>query len=90
MPKKAMISRLVTLKPYHAIQVINKTCNMSGVPLIIQTKPLQKPLTGKNFEREPKEMASPNGKEIKRVMANSKTVLPNPLINLLNNTSKVM
>ena len=57
---------------------------------MIHTKPLQKPLAGKNFDLEPKDINSPNGKEIKRVMANSSTVLPNPLINLLNNISVVI
>ena len=80
--KKEVMSELPILKTYQGIRVTARICNNKGVPLITQTSPLQNHFIGKNFDLEPKDINNPRGKDAIRVMAKSKSVLPNPSISI--------
>ena len=55
-----------------------RSCIISGVPRIIQTKVLVSALTGLNFDIEPNEIISPRGRAPTRVIANSRRVTKKP------------
>ena len=55
--------------------ITTKSWSIKGVPRMIQTKVLVSHLIGWNFAMEPKEIISPNGKDISNVITKIKQLV---------------